>query len=145
MNVAEYFKVVSVNDRVIHLEHKGFWSDEVAEKIADSIMLDFRRAAIEASSEGPFIMLADLRRIGVLSRKGRIAVSRLMSCAKEYNMYKSIEIIPHAITRLSLREAAELSDVNNFRVMTESLEEALDIVETLKQEMAETEESVATT
>jgi len=135
MYVSQYFKVVSVADHVIHLEHQGFWSDQVAERIGDAIVARFRKAAVQASREGPFIVLADLREMGVLSQKGRVALSRVMRCAKEHGMYKAVEVIPNAITRLSLREAAELTGKNDFRVLVNTLDEALAMVDSLKQEM----------
>ena len=138
MDVTEYFKVVSVSDHVVHLVNSGFWSDEVAEQIGNAIVSDFRKAAREAAREGPFIVLADLRRLEVLSRQARLALSRVMSCAKAYGMYRAVEVVPNAITRLSIRDAAALTGTPDFRIALTSMEEALETVETLKQELLAT-------
>ncbi|MBN1590682.1 MAG: hypothetical protein JW888_14305 [Pirellulales bacterium] len=145
MDITEYFRIVSTSGRVLHLENKGFWSEQVARQLGGAMLAQFRKAAKEVSREGPFIVLADLRELDVLSRQGKVILSRVMQCAKDYGIYKSVEIVPNAITKLSIREAAELTGQPNFRVMTGSFDEAITLVETLKQEMlaAESVESSA--
>jgi hypothetical protein len=58
-----------------------------------------------------------------------------MSCGKKRGLFKAVEIVPNAITRLSIREAAELSGKDDFRIMANSMDEALPIVEKLKEKM----------
>lgn len=135
MNSAKYFKIVSVSDHVVHVENSGFWSDEAAEQIGNAYLIDFRRAAKGAARTGPFIVLADLRRLEVLSRKGRVALSRVMNCAKQLGMYKAVEVIPNAITRLSVQDAARLTGESDFRIVTDSFDKAMTMVETFKREM----------
>ncbi|MBN2218627.1 MAG: hypothetical protein JW719_14720, partial [Pirellulales bacterium] len=81
------------------------------------------------------IVLADLRQLEVLSRKGRVALSRVMNCAKQLGMYRAIEVIPNAITRLSVRDAAEMTGESDFRIVTDSFDDAMAMVETFKREM----------
>ena len=135
MNAAVYFRIVAVDDHVVHLEHKGFWSDKVVEQIEDTILAQFKQTIDKVSRKGPFIVLADLRELAVLSKKGRVVLSRFMSYGKKRGLFKAVEVVPNAITRLSIREAAELSGKDDFRVMTNSMDEALPIVEKLKEKM----------
>jgi len=146
MDVTKYFKIVSVSDHVVHLENKGFWSDNVAEQVGNAFLAEFRKAAKEASREGPFIVLADLRQMEVLSREeGRVALSRVMSCARAYGMYRAVEVVPNTITRLSIREAAELTGKPEFRIVVDTMDDALATIETLKREMLATAAGQAST
>ena len=135
MDVARYFRIAAVSGHVLHLEMKGFWSDEVVEQIQSDVMLQFNEAAAEVLQEGPYIVLADLSHLEVLSQKGRAFLSNAMKHAKEHGMYKAVEVVPNAITRLSTREAAETSGKDDFRTLTKSLDEAAPIVDELARQL----------
>ena len=135
MELNDFFTIVSAADHVLHFEHKGFWTPDVIEKWGEPMLSRLREAISKLSKEGPFIILADLSELDVLSKEGRKFYSRGMQSAKDYGMYKGVEVVPNAVTRLSIREAAELTGSSEFRIVTKSIDEAWDIVGRIKEEM----------
>jgi hypothetical protein len=139
MDTARYFEIISATENVLHFEMRDFWSDEVVGQIGDVFLSQFRKAAAKAASQRKFIVLADFSDLAVLSRNARVVLSQAMAYAKENGLIKGVEVVPSAITALSIREAAELTGRDDFRIVVETLEEAKGIVDDLKQELAKAE------
>jgi hypothetical protein len=137
MEPRSQFEVVSVGDHVVHAAMRGFWSDSNIETLGREFLARFGLAVDRAASEGPFVVLADLSELEVLTPRGREYLAQAMTYAQERGLIKAVEVIPNAITALSVTEAAELSGHMGFRVIVRTLDEAWPLVESLKQEMVE--------
>ncbi len=135
MDATKYFRIISSTKGLMHFEMMGFWSDEVVDQIGGAFLSRLKEAITEASSPGKFIVLADFTDLAVLSQKARVVLSQAMAHAKEHGLLKGVEVVPSAITALSIREAAELTGKDDFRVVVKTLEEAESVVEKLKQEL----------
>jgi len=65
-----------------------------------------------------------------------IKVKELMSFVMQYsntrNLKRSVQIMPDALQRMALQDAAPKAQHNNFRIIVSSLEEGLQIIEELK-------------
>jgi hypothetical protein len=85
-------------------------------------------------------MLVDLTGLAVMPPRGRESTAQAMTYAKERGLFKAVEVIANAITSLSLDDAAEQAEFADYRIVVKSLEEAEKVVETLKQELAQTAE-----
>jgi len=138
MDITEYFRTISLTDHVMYVEMSGFWSNEVATQVGKSFLAQFTKAVNTVSAEGRFVGLADLTHLAVLSREGRVLLSQAMRYAKDHGLHKVVEVIPGAITTLSVREAAELTGKDDFRVVVKSLGEALPIVDQLVDQIHST-------
>ena len=135
MDVQEYFEVHSTMGHVLHAEMKGFWSDRNIDEIGGEFLAQFKAAVDDVSSHGPFVVLADLAELAVLTKRGRAFLTQAMAYASDHGLHKAIEVIPNAITTLSANEAAQHSDKGNFRVVVKSFEEAERLVEQFKEEL----------
>jgi len=65
-----------------------------------------------------------------------IKVKELMSFGMQYsntrNLKRSVQIMPDALQRMALQDAAQKAQHNNFRIIVSSLEEGLQKIKELK-------------
>ena len=60
MDIAEHFEIVSLTKHVLHIEIKGFWSDQVVDEIGDLFLTRVKKAIDKISTRGRFILLVEL-------------------------------------------------------------------------------------
>jgi hypothetical protein len=58
-----------------------------------------------------------------------------MTIFKEHNGYKTIEIVPKALVRMGLKEAAAQTGEDDFRIVVGTEAEARELLEKLKSEL----------
>ncbi len=116
MSITDYFEVVSTEDRVFHFRLKGLWSEEVAEQIETQFVALFKKAVDSMGGQG-FIALADTTMFKAPSEGAKAAMGQTMIYAREHNLIKTVEVVPNAIVRLGVRDAAMATGEDNFRIM----------------------------
>jgi hypothetical protein len=141
MGFTQYFEIISIENRVIHVEIRGFWSDSSIDDMAADAMAQFVKAVDELSRHGSFLILADMRELAVLTTKARDYLARAMTYSKEHGLYKSVDIISNPTAALGVDEAARQADYVDCRVVVNSLEEGEKVLEQLKREMSATQAS----
>ncbi len=123
MNHSEHFKIVSSVGKVLHIEIKGFITDEIVDVIREPILSEFSRAAFAFVGK-PWIILVDMSDFRPSSKKGQMLLSSIMKLAQTSGLYHAVEIIPSALTRLSMHSSANYAGHESFRTVVESMEEA---------------------
>jgi hypothetical protein len=68
VNIADYYQVVSIQENVIHVEIKGFWSDNIIDEIGPEFVKIYENA-VKSLGGKRFITLADWSTCPVLGKK----------------------------------------------------------------------------
>lgn len=134
MQISEYFEVVSTNNRVLHFELKNFWDKKFTKELGATFFEEFKKA-VDSFNNEKFVALADLSAFGVPSSDAKEFIGKGMKYAVENNLYKSVEIIPKAIAKMGIDQAAKKNVQDNFRVVSKDKSDAMRIVEDLKKEI----------
>jgi hypothetical protein len=133
-DVSDYFRVASIEDNVIRIELKGFWSDQVIERFGAGIQSAFKEAVVSLGGKR-FILVADWSESPVFGTKAQGHLAQSMTIFKEHNGYKTIEIVPKALVRMGLKEAAAQTGEDDFRIVVGTEAEARELLEKLKSEL----------
>jgi hypothetical protein len=133
-DVSDYFTVASIEDKVITVEFKGFWSDQVIEEFGPEIQRAFEETLMSLGGKR-FILVADWVESPVFGTKAQGHLAQSMMLFKQYNGYKVIEIVPRALVRIGLKEAAAQTGEDDFRVVVGTHAEAQEALERLKSEL----------
>jgi hypothetical protein len=133
-DISSYFRIVSIEDNVIRAEMKGFWSDQVIEEFGPEIQRTFEEALMSLGGKR-FILVADWVGSPVFGAKAQGHLAQSMTLFKEYNGYKVIEIVPKALVRIGLKEAAAQTGEDDFRIVVGTHAEAQEVLERLKLEL----------
>jgi hypothetical protein len=134
MEASDYFEIVSTEDRVFHFRVMGFWTDEVLAQIGTQF-LDRIEQGVDSMGGEKFLLLVDTTEFKPPSQKVREVMTKVMVYARERNLYKTVEIMPSAITRIAVQQAAQETGKDDFRVVVSSVEEAWEKIDELKQEL----------
>ena len=129
-NLSDYFEIVSVRGNVLTIKLKGFWSDDVIEEYGPAIQVAYTEAVVSLGDKR-FILVADWSESPVFGDKAKEHLAESMRIFKEHNGYKVIEIVPRALVRIGLKQAAEQSGEDNFRVVVANDAEACEALEQL--------------
>jgi len=133
-DVSDYFEVVSIEENVLHIELKGFWSDEVIEQFGPTIQAGFRKAVVSLKGKR-FILLADWSGSPIFGPRAEEHLAESMMIFKQHNGYKVVEIVPKALVRIGLQKAAAQTGEDDFRIVVKNFTEAREVVEELKQDI----------
>ena len=133
-DVSDYYRIISVEDNVIHAELMGFWSDEVIEQFGSEIQTMFREAVVSLGGKR-FILLADWSGSPVFGPRAEEHLAESMRIFKQHNGYRVIEVVPRALVRIGLRKAADQTGEDDFRIEVKTLAEAHEVIRELKQEL----------
>ena len=133
-DISEYFRLVSVEDNVIHIELKNFWSDQVMDQFGTEIQETVTRAMKSLKSKRP-ILLADWSGSPVFGSKAEEHLAQSVKVFKQYNGYKIIEVVPKAVVELKLKKVATQTGEEDFRITVSTLTEAQEVIEKLKSEL----------
>lgn len=134
MDVSKYFEIVSAKDRVIHVEHRGNWTNAVINQMGDEFFRLWKEAVDSMGGER-FIVLADVSNFETVNPKLQKYLTRVMSYALTHNMYKTVEVIAKAQAQIGIKDAALDTGQPDFRILVTSLESATKKVEKLKKEL----------
>ena len=134
MDVSKYIRIVSAENNVVHVEHRGNWTDEVIEQMGDEFFRLWKEA-VDSMGDEPFIALADVSNFETVSPKLQKYLTRAMSYALTHNMYKTVEVISKAQAQVGIKDAALKTGKPDFRVFVTSLASALEMVKKLKEEL----------
>lgn len=134
MNYADYFEVVSTNDRVFHFRLKGFWSDEVMVELEKPFLTQFFQS-VDSMSGQSFVTLADTTVFKTPSHKAKEAMGKAMKYARYHSLYRTVEVMPSALMKLAVKQAAQQSGEDDFRVVVSSVEEGRAKINELKKEL----------
>ena len=132
--IADYFEVISIEDKVLNIALRGFWSDQVIEEHSAEIQEAFKKA-IERFGGKRFILVADWSESPIFGTKAQGHLAESMRLFKEHNGYKVIEIVPRALVRMGLKKAADQSGKDDFRVVVRTRTEAQEALERLLPEI----------
>ena len=134
MEISRYFRIVSAENNVVHVEHRGSWTDEVIEQMGDEFFRLWKNA-IDSMGGERFIVLADVSDFQAVSPKLQEYLTRAMSYAKTHNLYKAVEVISKAQTQVGIKDAAMETGKDDFRIVATSLAQAQKVIEKLKEEL----------
>lgn len=134
MDISSYFEIVSIEDRLLHVELKGFWSDQVMERLSPEIQAAFEKAVIGFGGKR-FILLADWSGCPVFGPKAEKHLTESMNIFKRHNGYKVVEVVPKTLVRIGLRKAAIQTGEDDFRIVVSTLAEAREVIERLDQDL----------
>ncbi|GAK55130.1 hypothetical protein U27_01961 [Candidatus Vecturithrix granuli] len=135
VNIDNYYRVVSIQGNVIHVEIKGFWDDRIIDQIGPEFLRLYENAIKQLHGKR-FITLADWSTCPVLGKKMIDYFSKAMLLVKRYNGHKVVEVIPKALAQIGVKAAAEQTGKDDFRIVVTSLAEAQKAIEQLKQELS---------
>lgn len=134
MDISKYFRIVSAENSVVHVEHRGSWSDKVIEQMGDEFFRLWKDAVDSIGGER-FIVLADLTDFRALGPKLQEYLTRAMSYAKTHNLYKAVEVVSQAQAQIGIKDAALATGKDDFRIVVTSLAQAQKVIEKLKDEL----------
>lgn len=135
VNIDDYYRIVSIQDNVIHVEIRGFWEDRIIDQIGPEFIALYENAVKQFQGKR-YITLADWSTCPVLGKKMIEYFSKAMLVVKRNNGYKVVEIIPKALAQLGVKAAAEQTGKDDFRIVVSSLAEAQKVIAQLKQELS---------
>ena len=128
--VSDYFEVISTQGNVLRIALKGFWSNEVIEQFGPAIQTAFKDAVVSLGGKR-FILVADWSESPVFGDKAQEHLAESMRIFKEHSGYKVIEIVPKALVRIGLKQAAAKSGEDNFRIVVATHQEAQETLDRL--------------
>lgn len=134
MNASDYFEIVSTEDSVFHFRVMGFWTDEVVAQIGTEFLKRIE-GGVDSMEGKKFLLLVDTTEFKPPSQKVKEVMTQVMVYAGEHNLYKTVEVMPSAVTRIAVQQAAQDSGKDDFRVVVSSVEEAWEKINELKQEL----------
>jgi hypothetical protein len=132
-DISEYYKVISIEGNLFHVELAGFWSDEVMDKISPDMQRIFKESVLSFGGK-PIIHLAHWTTTPVFGQKATNHLTESMKFFKEHNGYKTIEIVPTSMVKVGLRNAAAAAG-DDFRIQAKDITEAREIIKRLQQEL----------
>ena len=133
-DISDYFRLVSIEDNVIHIELKDFWSNEVMDQFGTEIQGMVTRAM--ASLRGKrLILLADWTGSLIFGSKAEEHLAQFVKVFKQYNGYKVVEVVPKTLVRMGLRKVAAQIGEEDFRITVNTLAEAQEVIEKLKKDL----------
>ncbi|MBN1887792.1 MAG: hypothetical protein JW850_07365 [Thermoflexales bacterium] len=134
-DVSNYFEIISITDNVIHAQLRGSWSDRVMSQCSEEIQTRFEQAVL--SLEGKkFILLADWSDSKILGPKAETHLARSMVIFKQNNGYKVVEVVPKTLVRIGLKQAANQTREDNFRIVVSTMAEAREVIKRLQKEIS---------
>ncbi len=139
-DVTNYFEIISIKDNLIHAKLKGAWSDRVMNQFSEEIQTRFEQAVLSLKGRR-FILLADWSDGLILGPKAETHLARSMVIFKQNNGHKVVEVVPKALVRIELRQAAKLTREDNFRIVVSTMAEAWEVIEKLQKEISTLEDS----
>lgn len=132
MNKEEYFKVVSTNESVLHIEWKGFWYDNIAQELGKYFVNEIKEAVKSFNGE-KFIVLADFSDLRVLTDITKDYLAQGMKHTLDNGLIKGVEILSSTLSKMSVKGAAKQTGEEDFRIIVENLEEAQSVIAELKE------------
>ena len=135
-DVSDYYKVITCEDNLFHVELGGFWSDEVMDKYNDAIQKIFRDSVLSFNG-APIIHFAHWTTTPALGPKAIAHVTESQQFFKAHNGYKVVELIPSSMVKVGLRNAANKSGAegDELRFVAKDLDDAWVIINKLKEEL----------
>jgi hypothetical protein len=133
-DISDYFRLVSVEDNVIHIELKNFWSDQVMDQFGAEIQARVTRAMASLRGKRP-ILLADWSGSPVFGSKAEEHLAQSLKVFKQYNGYKVIEVVPRTLVRMGLKKVAAQMGEEDLRITVSTLAEAQEVIEKLKRDL----------
>ncbi|MBT3602962.1 MAG: hypothetical protein HN521_07830 [Candidatus Latescibacteria bacterium] len=106
MDLSDFFEIRSLEDSVFHFKLKGLWTDEVSDQIEEQY-LQMWKEAVDSMQGERFIVLADTQEFKPPYQRAKLLIAESMKYAVEHNLYKSVEVMPSAIMRLAIQQAAD--------------------------------------
>ena len=134
MEISDYFEIVSAEDSVFHFRVMGFWTDEVVAQIGTQF-LERIEQGVDGMEGKKFLLFVDTTEFKPPSQKVKEVMTQVMVYAREHNLYKTVEVMPSAVTRIAVQQAAQDSGKDDFRIVVSSVEEAWEKINELKQEL----------
>ena len=131
MNTTDYFKLQTKKD-ILYLKLKNRWNNQVAEVIGDMFKNQYA-AAVDGFNGQPFYSLIEMApEFKPVDSKVKELMSFGMKYSNTHNLVRSVQIMPDALQRLGLQDAAQNANHNEYRIVVDSLEEGLKKIEELK-------------
>jgi len=103
MNAEDTIRIIEQRERVLFAKLTGQLSQEVVKEFGEKF------------GGRKWIAVPDLTDLSPPGKEGNELIGRMMKYALEHNLYHSIEIVPSAVAKMSVREAAKNIDVAQWR------------------------------
>ncbi len=132
MNKEEYFKIISTDNSVLHIEWKGFWNDDIAHELGKYFVNEIKEAVTNFNGER-FIVLADFSELKVLTDITKEYLAQGMKYTLDNGLIKGVEILSSTLSKMSVKGAARQTGEDDFRIIVENLEEAQSVIGELKE------------
>ena len=134
MEIDDYFKIISIKDHVLHLEIKGFWSDDVIDEVGPEFLRLYREA-VDSFKNSKFVMINDSTDFKTPTEKARQYLIEAVNYGFQHGLYKAVQIIPHSVIKLAEKMAAKKREKNDLREVVSTIDEAFQKVEEIKKEL----------
>ncbi len=132
--VIEYYQYVKVEHSLIHVKCSGAWPEKETVEIGKNLLGELKEV-VDSMMGRPFILIADLTEFQPNTLKVQEIIGKAMRYLNDHGLFKAIEILPGAIQRIGIESAERKSGISGFRIVTKSIEEALQTYEELKKQL----------
>ena len=133
MPLQDYFRVISASNRVLHFELKGFWNQDVVQNRGEEFVSAFKSAVDQMN--GRFVALADASDFKPYTAEAKRLVGETMQYARQKGLHKAVEVLPDAVSQLSVKEAASSTGKDDFRIVVNNVLDAKNKAQTLAKEL----------
>ncbi|MFC1569286.1 hypothetical protein ACFL4L_03560 [bacterium] len=134
MDLSDYFKIISSDDHVLHIQIQGFWSDEFAIQYGAEFLNIFK-SAIDQFQGRQFIILTEESGFKVPTEGARQLLVVSMQYCKNRNMYLAIDLNPSSLGNLGLGRIVKEAHMQDNRVIMKSLQEAQQFIESCRNKL----------
>lgn len=134
-DISNFYKVISCEGNLFHVELGEFWSDEAMDQHSAEIQKIFKDCVLSFNGK-PIIHFAHWTTTPVLGSKAVAHLTESMTFFKEHNGYKTVELVPTSMVKVGLRNAASDSDVgDDFRVQAKDIDDAWEKIKQLQEDV----------
>jgi uncharacterized protein (DUF433 family) len=132
--VEQYFRIISTQSRILHVELIGFWNDDIVHKLGESMVEKWKLAVDQFYGEN-FFILVDMSLFKGSSFKAKKYIKQTMEYSFGKGFVKAFEIAPKDIIKERINEIAASTEVNEYRVQASNVTEALKLLDDLKRHL----------
>ena len=125
--IEKYFRVIKATKSLMHVKLMGHWTKTLAAVIGPGFV-DRWKEMIDQFQGTRFYLLIDLTDFETPSYEAKEFIFQTMKYTLPRGFVKAIEISPKAITRIGIKTTASRAEINDQRIVVNSLEEAREIL-----------------
>ena len=134
MSIDEYFKIVSTEGNLLHIELKNFWSDDIVDEIGPEFLKLFKQA-VDSYNNSKFIIINDTSQMKAPTQKAREYLIEAVNYGLEHGLYKAVQVVPDTVYEVAEKMAAKKKQEHESMIVAPNLIEAFKIVGRIKVEL----------